>query len=218
VLTYNKQFEPLVASGKCAFVPRSHQYSAESTSDYSITKYLAPIHQAATHIGALPFNRTALSQAHSGGSQPERLIAELTLPSFQGLDLRELARLAENETEAFIKFNHFLSARLEMATQAQTPQILREILAEITYEVANLQVEAKKIAKLRSLQAAQLVLFTLSLSISLSTDMDVLKGIAGVMGSVSFLEVLKAYFGYQQEQLSLRKSDFYLPFLFGKQK
>lgn len=221
LLNYNKRIEPLVLAGKCAFVPRVHSYGQETTSEYWIRRYNAPTHQDPERISGLPLNAAYMmgpvlherARTHS-----HAIAAELVLPCFDRVEYGELLRIAENETDAFVKFNHFLSLRLAGLNQARSAAQIAQILEEVHYETANLRQQAEKLAKLKSLQAAQLVFFTLSLGVVTLTEASQVKELAGILGSVSLIEVLKGYFGYQREKFDLKKSDFYLPYLFTLRK
>ena len=89
---------------------------------------------------------------------------------------------------------------------------IKEFCEEINYEVSGLKIEAKKLSNLKIMKGVSWGVFTISLGALLIG----LPGIAGILGSTSLYNIFKEYMDGKSKNLDLKKSPFYIPFLFQK--
>lgn len=212
LLRLNKAYEDVIHAGRGVFLPSLTSHGFTSLSSYSRDTYSAPIEQPADDIRYIPLN---VLQALQGRNLEQDLVIYrvISVPYYRGIILPELVKLAESETDAFTKFNHFLNKKLEKLGKARTTLQIEDCFHEIDNEIANLRIEAEKITKLRSLQGIQLATFVLAFSVLVSFDSPIAKSIAGVLGSVNFIQLLKDYVSYQRERIALKKSDVYFAYI-----
>jgi hypothetical protein len=163
-LRLSKAHEEEVAAGRVVFLPRSTKYRIDSARDYSITRYDAPLRQPAGDLRFMPLNVVRALQGRDFAKDLTAIYGRLSLPYFRRALPSEILRIAESETDAFLKFNRFLNKRLGAIGAATTARQIRETLEEIDYEVANLRLEAAKLAKLRALKSAHRAELTLNLT------------------------------------------------------
>lgn len=217
LLYLNKKFEPLVASKRGVFLPSSTTYEYTSLSSYSSTTYKVPLEQSSTYIKFTPLNLSKTLQKEDD-SRNIQIYKNIYLPYFSNLRLAEVIRLAENETDAFVKFNHFLKKKLSTNASSSSLKDIQECVDEIEYEMAKLNVEIERISKLRSLQKAQILTLVLSLGALMFSDVTLVKSLAGIIGSVNLMHLIEKYVASKIEQISLKKSDVYLLYLIRNKK
>jgi hypothetical protein len=142
------------------------------------------------------------------------LYKHVLLPYFPDVDLMTLARLHDDETEPFVRFTHFLKRRVGALSEASSTSGVQSIVDEIEYEVAALTIEAKKLSANRILDGVHMSSFAISLGAMLSpVSPGVAGAIAGVVGSVTVLDLAKEWRARKEKELDLKKSDFYVPYL-----
>jgi hypothetical protein len=201
------QYRDVVREGRLAVLPTSFDRIFESVSDSDHWFARAPLLQRADAAQPLP-----LVSADWSADQSLFVYEQVVLPFFPGASVATLAAIAREETEAFTLFAGFLRRR--MRELAESPEAgLAELRAELDEEVARLRIEARKLAQLRVLRGAEIGLFTVSLAAAIATDLGALQTTAGVLGSVTLLELLKQHATVRREALDLRASEFYVPMI-----
>jgi hypothetical protein len=212
LVRYSRQYRQLLDSGMGVFLPAENTYTLTSYSDHRTDTYKAPLTQVPDQYIYTPIN--SRSNIFMGTSFQDFMVyKEIVLPYFKIPRLDELIKIAKNETQSFVKFNHFLAKKLANISKADSGTKLQEILREIDYEVANIELEFKRLGRLRVLQGVEMAFFSISLSALLFADADLVKQIAGVSGSVSLLEIFKGFFSRSEQGSSVKTNDFYLPYL-----
>lgn len=202
----------LLATGKFAILPRAVRTVYGSVSEETIKEYGAPLVQGPGSAPYLPLNRSRLSPLRD-----LLVYEEVVLPYFPGARLEDIAKIAEEETEAFLLFTTFLRNRLVEISRADSSQDIRQLVDELRAGAASIALEAKKIQKGNLLRGAQMATFTVSLIATVIPDVtSAVSDIAGITGAVSLLELLRETVGHQKEQLTLRNSEFYVPYLLSK--
>ena len=219
LLACNKYYQSFVAEGKCIFLPNSNSHTVTSTWDHGIDSYNAPLVQSPEELIYTPVNKILSSSADLNCDSYQGFIFyhNILLPYFRGVRFEDIIRIAKNESDSFVKFNYYLSKKLRGLSDSSEILNIKEITNEIDYEISNLNIEFKKLKKLKILQKAQVAFFSISLGALAFTDIEIVKQIAGISGSINLFNLLKDYIGYKREAVSLQKSDFYLPFLINQE-
>jgi hypothetical protein len=114
---------------------------------------------------------------------------------------------------AFTRFNYFLRTRLDQIGRADSGRELSDLVDEIEDGVAQLRIEAEKLAKGR-LRAAKISFFGLALASTATNDNSALHVAAGVLGSATLYDLLKDYAERHRSEADLKKSPHYIPYLF----
>ncbi len=214
LIEYNKRYRDLIRARKGIFLPQEEKRTFITMSDFSISKYVAPFNQRPDKYVFTPLN--SKKHVFTGTSYQEFLqYKEIVLPYFR-TDIDSLIKIAQNETESFRKFNHYLSQRLIDISKTGSVEELQSILSDIDYEIANVEIESKKLSKLKVLQGVEVGFLAVSLSIFALADVGLAKQIAGITGSVNLLELVREMVSHQREKIDIKKSDFYLPHLLKK--
>jgi len=215
LIKYSKKYKHLLDAEMGVFLPLQNSYTITSWSDHSTELYSAPLIQEPDKFIYTPVN--SKKNIFMGTSFQDFIIyKEIILPYFKTGDLDDLIKVAKNETESFVKFNHYLSKRLADISRVDSPRKLQEILQEIDYEVVNLKLEFKRLSKLKVLQGIEMAFFSISLSALILINTELVKQIAGISGSVSLLEIFREHLSASEQVASAKKSDFYLPYLLTK--
>jgi Trypsin len=209
-----KTHEDAVRAGRVVFLPRATKYTTTSTRDYSTRIYEAPFRQPAGELRFLPLNLVKALQGRDFYSDLGTIYTILSIPVFQKVRASEIIKIAESETDAFLKFNHFLNRKLRAVGAASTKQRLRECIEEIQYEVANLNIQAERIAKLKAFSDARKT--TININIG-SVRSDVSRDLAGAIASPEFADLI-ASASVSQGNFELKKNDLYFAFLLQDKK
>lgn len=212
LFSYNKKYKALVKGGKGIFLPTQRRKAVTSYTYHTIDDYTAPLVQRPESYIFTPLN--AKNNIFSGKAYQDFWIyKDIVLPFFKGVSIEELIKIAKNETDVFLRFNHFLTQRLKNISRATAASQLLEISDEIDYQIRGLKIEIDKLRRIKLLQAAELTFFTISISALLFSNLDLLKQTAGLLGSINLYQLLKDYSSYSKDKLDLKKNDFYLPYL-----
>jgi hypothetical protein len=165
--------------------------------------------QSASVVNHLPLS----AQPVLPGTRDFFIYKHILLPYFPDADLVDIARISQEETDSFARFNHFLRKRLTEVAGCESGERVEDVMSEIEDEVAKLKIEARRIAVGAMKSRASLGLFGVSLSALALGGGPVLASISGVLGSVSLFEILKDFVGSRQERITLTASPFYVPYL-----
>ncbi len=87
-------------------------------------------------------------------------------------------------------------------------------MEEITHETQEVIIESKKLLKLKVMQGASLSFCIFSLLALGLPTLPLSKEFACFIGLNSLFHLIKEYVSYQSQVLEMKKSDFYIPFLF----
>jgi hypothetical protein len=79
--------------------------------------------------------------------------------------------------------------------------------------VADLKIEAEKVRKSRLLGGIEVGTFVVSLGAYLFSGDPLVSQIAGIVGGVDLLELIRHTIAHRKEKLEMRKSDVYLLYL-----
>lgn len=212
MLSYNKRYESLVRRGRCVFLPEAFIDDWEGSGGSSSTQYLAPLEQKPEDIDYTPINASVIYQSRV--PQEHWLnYKNILLPYFPNASVDAVADIADKETDAFVRFNAYLATRLKWLDRATSRADINDVLHEIDSGVSALNIEARKVKRSKLLLAAELGFFSLSLGILTSYDNHVIQGVAGVVGSVNLLQLVRDAFAASGQHDDLRKNDFYVPYL-----
>ncbi len=140
----------------------------------------------------------------------------IVIPYFKGISFHDLIKIKQNETESFKIFQHFLRRKLNELKSANTPDRIRYLSEEIDYEVQKLTLECKKLSKsLRVMSGAHLSFFCTSLLAAATQNFSTIAQTAAITGGAySLYQSIKEYVSYREKIVDLKKSDFYIPYLF----
>lgn len=207
LVSLNRKFQPLVNDGRVIFLPQSIKKDYETTSGYDSTLREAPYHQNMSNLNYLPLNITLPN------IEDLVLYQTIVLPYFEGISMTDMLKIKQNETEAFHRFQHILQKKLFEVESTTKSQAIKEIFEEVNYEVQGLLIECQKISKLRVMQRANLGFFGVSLLALLFSNLDVVKEVASVIGSVSLLDAVKEWTSYKTATIDIKKNDFYIALL-----
>jgi len=216
VLAYNQRYRVLVDSGRGIFLPSSFVLHDETAFSSSTNLYQPPFAQSAENFRFIPENPPT---AWMGKPPTSDILVyhKLLLPYFPSASLKDLAEIADRETEAFQLFTSYLSRRLRAINGAESRADLEGIIDEINDGVAKLNIDAKKLSRTKFLRGAQVSFFTVSVGALLLHDSQLVKEVAGLIGSMNVLQLLQEVIGQQKESLELRKSEFFIPYLLSKE-
>jgi hypothetical protein len=207
----NASHQDLVRRGACVFLPRTvtEYWDGSCGDDPALTVYRSPLVQSAGVVNHLPLS----AQPVLPGTRDFFIYKHLLLPYFPRASLVDVARISQEETDSFARFNHFLRRRLAEISGCESAARVEDIISEIEDEVAKLRIEAHRVAAGAMKSRFSWGLFSVSLSALLLGGSPVLASISGVLGSVSLFEILKEFVGSRQERVSLTASPFYVPYL-----
>lgn len=208
----NRSYLKILRAGRGIFLPSRFSTITNHRNAFRATDYRAPLIQNLQQLALIPINpRDNIAKGRA--TQEYIVYKQVILPFFKLSNFDDLIKIARNETEAFRKFNHFLREKLPSINNIQSASELRGVLQEIDYEVANVELEYKKLSQMKMLQGVELGFLTISLCALVFSDVSLIQQIAGVTGSISILDILRDYLEYKQGLLEIKKNDFYLPFL-----
>jgi hypothetical protein len=210
VLDLNFRYSKLVEAGKILFLPRSLVWhtGGYNGGDRAISTS-APMVQEPALTQLVPINATLRHSAY----HQMLVYKQLVLPYFPQASLEEVNRIAEDETDAFILFNQFMTTELNKLRSISSLADIDEIMAQIDEEVARITIQARRVSNSGLLGNIDLAFFTLSLAVAVTSVGGEFKDVAGVAGSVTLLEVIKERMSRRKESLSLKASQFYVPYI-----
>lgn len=210
VLKLNSLFRDLVEPGLAAFLPRRlfDDYDGGCDNQLDYTTYSVPLLQH----GSEPRYLTVDAQPIIPGTRDYMIYKNLFLPYFPEASLVDVARIAQDERDSFVKFNLMLKRRLAEVAKADSTTTVAAVMDEIMEGVATLNLEAEKIGKRWPGPGMTASTFAVSLA-ALVANNPVVTGAAGVLGSLSLLEVLKEFRQRDTEKAALKASPYYVPYV-----
>ena len=212
IIELNHQYSDLVAAGRCVFLPSLLECRYDTPDDIRFT-YTPPLWPRAEDVPYIPLNcRSPLTDP-----QEIFLFKHILLPYFPGADIARVAKLRDEETDSFIRFSHWLKRRIGEIANSTSLERIDSMMEEIEHETAGLRIEARKLRKSRLLQGAEVASFTVSLG-ALISGSGTVKGVAGIVGSVTAQDFLKEWTSRKKAVLDLEKSDFYIPYLLERER
>jgi hypothetical protein len=201
----------LLQQGYCAFFPREALHQEESVSHYDEAK-IEPLHQQGTTLRHQPLNLRPL--------RPDRRLGDalivykrIVLPFFPGLGLQTLTQIAEAEEDAFRRFNIRLSRAFRRLQTVDDWRAIEEVHDEIDEGVENVRRMGRRLAAMRTLRDVELGSFAVNLAFA--TQIPVAKGgmIAGIVGSATLLDLLRAHVDRRATVKEIKRDDFFVPWL-----
>lgn len=216
LLQLNEQQLSLVKRGNVIFMPESCSVAEERLFSSWIKEYRASFKQEKTcgnRAGYLTLNPNEYGRVDIADVESFLLFRKILLPFFPGVDPELIHHIRENETEAFTRFQYFIRKKLSELGVATRESRILEILEEIDYELAELNLEAKRLLKLRSMRGVTIAFLVMSLGTLLLTDIATAKEIAGIAGTTSFYNLIIEHLRLQSQTIDMKKSDMYVPFM-----
>lgn len=210
IFALNRRHADLVETRRCVFLPSTLALHWGSVSEDISYGYTAPLLSTGDAGAYCPVNG---NRSVFGDPATFLMCKQVVLPYFPDADLLTLARLQDEETDAFTRFMCFLKSRVAALGQTDSERAGRDLLDEIDHGVAGLSLEAEKLARSRVLRGAQVATFAVSLGALLFPATPVVTTVAGVLGSVSALDMLREWQARKNAETELRRSDFYIPLL-----
>lgn len=209
------QHRTLLERGVAVFLPTRIEQTYASTSEERTIVHTAPLAQAVPSVSYTPFNAV---QSLGASVVSQVLVYErLLLPIFPGATLSDIATIAEKETDAFIIFSAHLRRLLSGLSTAENAEAVAEVVDDLQAGAARLAIEARKVAKGKLLRNAELGMFALTLGAVVATGGAPLpSGVAGVVGTASLLDAIRQFAGHRAETLTLRQSEYFVPYLLRK--
>jgi hypothetical protein len=219
VVALNREFDQLVRRGSCAFLPARSQ-RLERDFSYLDSPSRA-VHQFDSQVEApmlqspqqLAFNPLNPASRRSPLAVGDALVVykQVVLPCFPGADLDLIARIAADESEAFHRFSRWLGrAAARMSAVDSAPELIH-VLDELDHEVAQVDKEARRVGTLKALRNVDLAAFTVSLAVAIEAPGASQGLVAGLIGSASFLDLVRKAVEQSAAREDLRRSTFYLP-------
>jgi hypothetical protein len=212
IIIQNNRYRELVRRGICVFLPRKFlikEDDPEGNVGHFETVYVSPLLDNGTDNWLRLNGRVG----DGAGLSDIFLYKNVLLPYFPAASLPVIARLRADETEAFARFNHFLRRKVAELASVESRTVVDDIFAEIDYGVAELMIEAKKVAKSRVSSGGVVGAFSIGLAVAATSPSPTTQAIAAALGSSSAVEVLRSYVDRKGKSLDIRKSDFYIPYL-----
>lgn len=210
IWSLNAQYGELVKDLKCIFLPNRIDYTFDSPSDQYNETLTAPLIQRVTsEYPYLPLSHRSVLL----DSDEMFLYKHLLLPYFPDADLLTIARLKDDYTDAFVRFTAYLKTRVREMVSAQSTVEMDDIIADIEGEIATLSVVAKKISQTRLMRGVSVATFGLSLGAVMHASNTIATSVAGVVGSVTVIQLLKEFAECRKIVTDLEGSQFYIPYL-----
>lgn len=130
----------------------------------------------------------------------DALLRKVYLPYFKDIPLSELVTLAGNETDALIRFQNRLAKDLGALAGVQSEKAFEEVMKSVDDAVRDMDVEWKKIKRLRSMLGYSIGTFSISLLGLTLLDPQWQKIVATILGTGS----LTRFVGGIEEQIKQR--------------
>lgn len=195
-----------VSAGRSVVLPSSISYLFDSVWESQLSEDVAPLLQFKWQLQSLLMLGGGFSADTSSF-----VYKQILLPYFPSVDLKDLRKIASQESEAFTIFSGFIREKLADMTEVDSDARMEELFAEIDEEVARLHLEAKKLSRLKVLRDSEEAVFAVSLVALIATGTEMGQNLAGIFGPLSLLDILRNHIDIQRGRLDLRKSQFYLP-------
>ena len=219
VVALNREFGQLVRRGSCAFLPARSRW-LERDFSYLDSPSMA-VHEFDSRVEApmlqlpqqLAFNPLNPASRRSPLSVGDALLVykQIVLPYFPGADPDLIARIAADETEAFHRFSRWLGRAAARMSAVGNAAELAHVLDELDHEVAQVDKEARRVGALKVLRNVDLAAFTVSLAVAIEVPEASGGLVAGLIGSASFLDLVRRTVEQSAALGNLRRSTFYLP-------
>ena len=136
---------------------------------------------------------------------------DIYLPYLRNIKLADLAKLKHNETDSFKNFQFRMDRIFKSLQTADVEEKIRHLMEETDHEVRLLNNEFKKIQKLKSMQTISIGMFAISLVALLAGSGDLQRLIPLIFGAHSLSSLTKTEMERRKNVLSLKDSDFYVP-------
>ena len=196
-----------VSAGRSVVLPSSISYLFDSGWESQLDEHVAPLFlRYEGQLQALPM----LGGGFDADASP-LIYKQILLPYFPSIELKDLTKIASQESEAFTIFSVFIRQKLADIVEADSDVRLEELFAEIDEEVARLHLEAKKLSRLRVLRDSEVAVFAVSLVVLIATGAEMAPNLTGILGPISLLDILRNHIDIQRGRRDLRKGEFYLP-------
>jgi hypothetical protein len=217
MLEWNKRHEALVRSGRAIFLPAEFVLHDEMAAYSGTTVYRAPLIQDPLTARLVPANSF---ERYPQASPTGQILAfgHVMLPYFPGVSIEELIKVAENETEAFTRFTYRLRQLLSEIPSTNSAQELERIVQEIKYHEAGLELETKKLRRAKFLAGTGLAFFSVCLSTLIFQDSELIKQIAGFLGSAALIDNVRSMVDISNTKTAMKGDDFYVPYLLNRGK
>ncbi|MFC6084253.1 hypothetical protein [Sphaerisporangium aureirubrum] len=196
-------------AGRAVFLPREFIVHDETAMRSEASRHFAPYAPSVQDAVFVPANQAARLP---GGLEPLTL-SRLMLPYFEGATPETLIKLRESESEAFSRFAYWMRAKLKEFDGAPSEAAIRDIVAELDYGVAELAVEARKLSRGRLLNGVHVGFFSISIAVVAMNPDPLTQQIAGMVGSVTLLDLVREIVASRDARDDLRKSEFFVPYL-----
>lgn len=214
IVDLNFKFSEFLNFSQLIFLPKIISINEETGFVINESSYKIDLHQDAAD-NYFPLNNGGLQTDIEDTIMYDKIV----VPYFKGISFHDLIKIKQNETESFKIFQHFLRRKLNELKSASTPDHIRYLSEEIEYEVQKLTLECKKLSKsLRVMNSAHLSFFCTSLVAAATQDFSAMAQTAAITGGAySLYQSIKEYVSYKNKMTDLKKSDFYIPYLFKKE-
>ena len=214
IIEANLRHESLVTQGRCAFVPASSTFLWGSASSDWKHRVEAPLLVQPSDCAYFPLNR------YRPAARLEDALwvyKRIVLPYLPGVDLEVVASAAENESEAFRRFNSWLGRALSRLSTAAAVDEIDGIFEEIDEQVEVVSRQARRIGQLRSFRNFDIGIFVVSLAAAVQAP-EARELIAGFFGTSSFLDLMRNTVEVRAARQELRQSAFFVPWFLQSRK
>jgi hypothetical protein len=206
----NQRFSSLVRAARCVFLPRRIKFQFGSVSEDVLSIYEPPI-VGDPFSPYLPLNTPVIHPS------PQFIYRNVVLPYFPEVSLDRLALISSHETDAFVQFTSFLKSQLREIAKSDCERTIDDLMSELEHGAARLNVQARKLAGGRLLRGAQVAAFAIGVGAALSPAGNIVREFAGLVGSVSVIDLLKDMAARRKASLEVQASDFFLPLMLSKE-
>jgi tetrahydromethanopterin S-methyltransferase subunit F len=212
IVSANLRHRDLVAQGRCAFVPASSTFQWGSASSDWRHRVKAPLLVQPSNSAYRPLN---LRRPAAHLEDALWIYKEIVLPYFPQADLDLVAKVAENESESFRRFNSWLGRSLSRLSAATTTDEIEAVLEEIDEQIDLVSRDARRVSRLRSFRNIDLGVFVIGLGAAAAAPegKDLL---AGFLGTASFLDLIHNMVESRSARTELRQGTFFVPWLLQK--
>lgn len=135
---------------------------------------------------------------------------DIYLPYIKNIELSELAKIKQNETDAFRNFQFKMSRIFSDLKDIDDESKIRYIMEETEHKVQKIESEFRKTQTLKSLEKTSIGIFIISIVSLIAGTENINKLVSLVLGAPSLTSILKIEKDRKLAELSLRKSDFFI--------
>ena len=213
LIRLNHNYRELIDAGLGIFLPRSISSSAQDEISAIYLNATAPLRQNDS-LSYLPMNRA---------TNPDILDRQLTvfktflLPCFPDCDFDTMAKIAKNETDAFARFTFWITKKVSELQHVTSEDGFNQILLEIDAGVAELQIAAQRLHKMRLLDGARIATFAVSIGGVIQGVNSTMAHVATIAGTATLMDLIRQFSDRHTAKIDLEKSSFYIPYLFRNQ-